>query len=346
MGCDLLRYAHMQDRLWPELEGVDRLVLLGDVWEMSFQHLGSAVESSRSFFAELERRFADIEVLYLPGNHDHHLVIRAADEHRERQALGLPEHDPFTVAPAARLFEHLCPRLRVRTAYPLLTDAGVCFTHGHYLSSHLDGLGWRTFDRLGWLILHKERRSDLSAVDYEALITPLHEFVYQVAQLPDGVRAQQEFERLLGRLAGLAGLPGKLGSKVGGLARDLRRSEQRIIEAQMERLRHPFEGVLRAMDLVMDNLAVGEACDHVVFGHTHTPFVEQRLEGMTRTYHNAGSWFYDHRELHKPRYWELAAPGSVLRIDGGDFELRRVLEADDVADLAPRETGRSARRER
>ena len=105
--------------------------------------------------------------------------MQAADERRERAALGFTDRDAFSVAPAERIIKRLAPGVHVRSAYPVFEDDGFVFTHGHYLSSHLEELGWRSFDRRSWWIWGQQRRSEnLSAADYEALMTPLYELCY------------------------------------------------------------------------------------------------------------------------------------------------------------------------
>lgn len=354
-GCDLLRYAWVRERLWPLLQDADELILLGDTWELAFQNLAVAIETSKPFFAELSARFPGITVRCLPGNHDHHFVVQAADERRERAALGLPDRDQFAVAPVERILKRLCPGVRVRSDYPLYERDGICFTHGHYLSSHLDAFGWRSFDRLQWWIWNQQpRRDGLTGADYEALMSPLHELCYQVAQLPDGVRAQQELERLLSRLGTLASLPGHLSHRVQRLAGGARELlAQQAPPAEPPTLpvdTHPVE-YLRAMASVAANLGLAERSTQLVFAHTHTPLAHATLTDEPYwTFHNSGSFFYDYRAAGKDGYWTRCWPGSALEVVGDQVILHRLLSEADLTEFRPatnrpeaREAARKAR---
>jgi hypothetical protein len=99
-GCDLLRYAWAREKLWPILLRADRLVLLGDTWELAFQDMSVSIGASEAFFSGLSENCPGITVICVTGNHDHHLVVQAADERRERAALRFTERDEFSVAPA------------------------------------------------------------------------------------------------------------------------------------------------------------------------------------------------------------------------------------------------------
>lgn len=350
-GCDLLRYPWVQEYLWPYLEDCDELILLGDTFEFAFQRVETALSAARPFFNELNTRMPGCTLRKLPGNHDHHLVARAADEQREDAALGvLSRAAPFSVAPAERIFSRLCPDMHIQTAYPLFIDDGICFTHGHYLSSHLDSLGWKTFDRLQWKLWGQPRRHEgLDAADYEALISPIHELWYQVAQLPEGTRNQQELEKRLMRVANLLRLPvqvtgqvGRLGQQVyakvkergpvipfSGAALALESPAALREEAPPE----PLAG-LQALAQVIDNLKLGSEFSQVVFAHTHQPLESARLEHNPHLFHNSGSWFYDYR-VASDKQTESAVPGTILLIDEAEVRLHQVVPPEALESFTP-----------
>ena len=338
-GCDLVRYDWAREPLLDLMEGADRLILLGDTWELSFQNLTVALQASRPFFDAVDRRCPGITVLILPGNHDHHLVVQGADERRERRALQLPDRDEFLVGPAERILKRLCPSVRVRSAYPFFTDeAGICYHHGHYLSGHLtDSLGWQTMDRLQWWIWRQPRRQDnLTAADYESLIAPLHELCYQVAQLPDGVRAQKELERTLSRLASIAGLPSKLTRRAGSTFRSLMRREEGNLAPTASELHVAANRMLDAIGRVAENLRLHEAADQLVFGHTHTPLLDGRHDRWPHwRFHNSGSFFYDYRVSGMPDYWQRYWPGSALEIVDDHVSLHKLIDEARLKDFRP-----------
>src|SRR5215208_5119273 len=72
--ADLLRRPEMRTRLWQELEGVNRVVLLGDMLELRDRPLADVIDLARPFFAELADAARDASLLVVPGNHDHHLL--------------------------------------------------------------------------------------------------------------------------------------------------------------------------------------------------------------------------------------------------------------------------------
>jgi len=337
-GCDLVRYDWAREPLLDLIEGADRLILLGDTWELSFQNLTVALQASRPFFDDLAHRCPGITVLIIPGNHDHHLVVQGADERRERRALQLPDTDEFIVGPAERILRQLCPTVNVRSAYPFFTDeVGVCYHHGHYLSGHLtDSLGWQTMDRLQWWIWRQPRRQEnLTAADYESLIAPLHELCYQVAQLPDGVRAQKELERTLAKLATVARLPKKITRGASGTVRTLLRRDG-TLPAPSEDAHEGVSRLLDAIGRVTANLRLHEIADQLVFGHTHTPLLNRRHENWPHwRFHNSGSFFYDYRLSDAPNYWERYGPGTALEVIDDQVTLHRLIDQRQLEGFRP-----------
>ena len=300
-GDELLTSAAALERIEPELAWADELVVNGDLLELVFASLEDAVAAARPFLALAARHVGRVH--YVPGNHDHHLVSLAGDERRFARVLGAPPAQLFGVAPAQRLLRALCPDVDVVTAYPLCALDGLQITHGHYVAPHLGSSDWRLMDSLAWRLTGAATRPErLTVCDYEGLITPLYELMYEIASLPSGQRAQQRFERWLSR-------PSRL------LARHGPSTTQ----------------VVAAMQTVCSDLELPPGS--VVFGHTHVP-----LDGVATTdgrhrLFNSGSWVWDHRtrvRAQARRKW----PGTVLRATGGELELRALLADCDERDLA------------
>lgn len=324
-GDDLLRHPACLERIEPELAWCDELVINGDLLELVFSSLGEAVSASRPFFALVDRHVPS--VVYVPGNHDWHLVSMAADELRMAAALGQPAPQAFRVGPAERLIAHLAPNVRVLAPYPVCELDGLRIIHGHYLAAHLESFGWRMMDRLSWGLTGQPRRSQgLGVNDYEALIAPLYDFMYAMANLPAGRQAQQTFERWLAAAGAVAQAPTKAGRQAVGVARGLLRAARR--QDAVEVVDAPVSALLDAMQAVCRNLDI--APGPVVFAHTHTPLLDAQGDDPRWTFHNPGSWIYDRRMREHPAYRQTAWPGSVLRATGPHVELRHLLD-----DLAP-----------
>ena len=134
---DVLRRREPLQALLAALEGVDRLVLLGDVVELLEHRPAQAMEVAepvlRAIGAGIQR---GAEVIVVPGNHDSELVApwlrthgisAAVDAELPRDATALLAGVTSWLGPAD-----------VRVRYPgvWLSDR-VWATHGHYLDRHL-----------------------------------------------------------------------------------------------------------------------------------------------------------------------------------------------------------------
>jgi metallophosphoesterase superfamily enzyme len=73
-GIDLLRRPAVREALLRELEGVDRLLLLGDVLELRHGPPHEALAGAQAFFEDIGQALAGRGLLITAGNHDHQLV--------------------------------------------------------------------------------------------------------------------------------------------------------------------------------------------------------------------------------------------------------------------------------
>ncbi|MGH2917337.1 MAG: metallophosphoesterase [Solirubrobacteraceae bacterium] len=327
-GDDLLSAPAALERIEPELAWADELVVNGDLFELVFATLREAVDAARPFLALVNRKVARVH--YVLGNHDHHLVSLAGDERRFCEVLGTAPPAPFRVAPAERLLRSLCPSVEVVCPYPLCELDGMRITHGHYIAAHASSSSWRLMEHLAWSLTGSRSRPErLSVADYEALIAPLYELMYEMANLPSGKRAQEQFERWLGSVAAIAHAPQRASRQVVGFARSLAgRSEH---HALLEPRDAPLAQVLGAIEAVCDNLDVTPGT--VVIGHTHLPIDGAATPAGRYRIFNSGSWVWDRRIRNSPSYREHAWPGTVLRATGGEIELRGLLDDCDEACL-------------
>ena len=154
------------------------------------------------------------KLVFLAGNHDHHLVHRDA-ENRLEAALaagevpsedGAPPAEPPGPAFFQSFLERRLPGVEVEIAYPTYSFAGVLCTHGHYLDPHarLGGSrGSRLLTRTLWAIAAGGPEEPKCIEDYESVITLLTEWLYIAAQMPHGTHAQQNVFRAAQRAARL-----------------------------------------------------------------------------------------------------------------------------------------------
>lgn len=329
-GVDVLRDRDRRAALLEALDGVDRLVLLGDVLELRHGPLREALAAARPVLEDLGARVA--EVVIVPGNHDHALVGGWL-ERRAREApppLGL-EH---RIAPAdaswgaARMAEWLGEGTTV--AYPgLWLRDDVYATHGHYLDLHSTV---PTFERLAAGLttrLTGELPPGATAADYEARLAPVYAWIDAVAEwAPDGRAAggagsaQRAYRALTGERAGVRArlLAGAFPFGIAALNRAGLGPVSADLSGESLRL-----ASLRAMHEVAARLRIGAR--HVVFGHSHRtgPLPDDdpvEWGGLV----NCGSWVLETHFMRVPAsrnpYW----PGGAVRVeDTGAPRLERLL---------------------
>jgi UDP-2,3-diacylglucosamine pyrophosphatase LpxH len=213
-GRDLLREQFFLERLAPALEGIDELIFLGDLFDFLFGSVDEAVDAADGLLRLIAEKMGGRRLVFLAGNHDHHLVHRDDEDRLEtRLATG---HTP-TVAPGPGFFreflERRLPGVEIEIAYPTYSFAGVLCTHGHYLDPHarLSGSrGDRLLTRTLWAIAAGGPEEPTCIEDYESVMTLLTEWLYIAAQMPHGTHAQQNVFRAAqraGRLASTLGAP-------------------------------------------------------------------------------------------------------------------------------------------
>ena len=138
-GADVLRSADVRGALFEQIEGADRLVMLGDVIELRERPLGVALALAQPFFEELGSALAGREVILVPGNHDHHFAEPMLDRLSLAggSPIGLEHRYPPSPGPEQLLQRWLGPT-RLEFAYPgIWLREDVYATHGHYMDCHL-----------------------------------------------------------------------------------------------------------------------------------------------------------------------------------------------------------------
>ena len=315
---DVLRHAHVRERLFAALDGVDRLVLLGDVLELREAPVREILRRAQPFLGELRGAFSG-EVVVVPGNHDHHLVARWLED-RGDEPLGL-EH---------RMESEL---LGLPMAYPgLWVRDGVYATHGHYLDAHM------TIPRIEAIAIGAVARltgglpaGARTPGDYESVLAPIYAFSYALAQSRTARSLGTDMSRKVwARLDGRRGLASRALGGVGiplavaGLNRaGLGPYEGRITRQALRR-----SGV-EAMEALVRHLGID--AEHVIFGHTHRPGPlegdhDWQAPGGPRLT-NTGSWLLEMgltaEHAGRSPYW----PGTAVFVDDeGAPRVERLLE--------------------
>jgi hypothetical protein len=349
-GVDLLRRSDVLDTLLAALEGVDRLVLLGDLLELRHGPARDALNAAEPALTALgEALGPEREVVLVPGNHDHGL-LRSWLERRSlepaRAPLGLQSEVAFE---QGELLGEVARRLspaRVRVTYPgIWIRKDVYGTHGHYGDRHntvpiMERLGAALMTRL----VSEPPGGPASAEDYEATLGPMYEWIEAVARR-DGSKLGVTNGSLQVRAWRALQSPGG-----GGRPRLALASLQRVslkaafpaVVATLNRvglgpLRADVSGpelrraALRAFADVVVRLEV--PAPYVIFGHTHRagPLPhDDASEWITPTgaaLVNSGSWVHDPSFVGPDPSGSPYRPGfCVLVEDNGPPEVRNLLD--------------------
>jgi UDP-2,3-diacylglucosamine pyrophosphatase LpxH len=318
---DVLARPRPLARLLDALDGIDRLVLLGDTVELMEGRSQQAMNVAEPVFRAIGRRLgAGRELVLVPGNHDAPLVRSWVRRHRED--LQVQSAVETTATPAlARIAAWLKPtQLQVR--YPGVWLApGVWATHGHYLNRHL--VPESTYGVLRGLV-GGQPWSGASPGDYEQGGRP--SLVQAARLLPRPVATLLQDMSDLARASTMPRVRRHL------LHRRIAPLTSALLGQQMQRASIP------ALAQVVRQLGV--EADWVVFGHVHRlgPIdgddpQQWRVADGGPAIVNTGSWLYEpllvHRATPPHPYW----PGGAVRLeDGRDPQTIGLLD-----DLRPRD---------
>ncbi|MEA2152961.1 MAG: hypothetical protein QOI18_1194 [Solirubrobacteraceae bacterium] len=298
---DLLRRPELREPLLRAVEGVDRVVLLGDVLELRHGPPREALAIAQPFFEDLGRALKGAELVLVAGNHDHALIepwLALRAELPAPAPLGLEQLlEPVEASPMVKRLADWAAPARVRFAYPgLWVRPDVYATHGHYLDCHLTV---PTIERLTVAamsrLLGRPAHGFGQVADYEAVTAPMYAWRHAVAREArtgdalNGIATVHAWRTLGGGSGG--------GSRSGGAKRNGTRSRRSLPATLVAELRTramvrgfplavaalnraglgplrseisagELRGAgLRAMGEVASRLGLGDA--FVVFGHTH-----------------------------------------------------------------------------
>jgi hypothetical protein len=292
------------------LDGVERLVLLGDIVELMERRGSEAMEEAEPVMRAIGDRLGpDREVIFVPGNHDRPLVGGWLRAHvpvlAPQSAVPLD-----ATAPLAALVSWLRPA-RVSAHYPGVWLAeDVWATHGHYLDRHLlpesaFGIARGRRGRVPRTLLtpeqYEHRGAGSSITRLEALLT---------RALPRPLAALVEDLAELLRAATMPSVPTRL------FHRRLAPLHAMALGLQMRRASIPA--------LVRVALSLGVDAEWVLFGHVHRlgpldgdrPLQWQGSGGRPMVA-NTGSWVYEPLLVHNAApphpYW----PGGAVLVEPG-----------------------------
>ncbi|MEW6103632.1 MAG: metallophosphoesterase [bacterium] len=165
---------------------IDQFILLGDILDLSMGGFSKATEDAKPFFEAILG--VDIkEILYLPGNHDHHLWVLEAEHRDIIQKIrngGIPESPNYIREFKGKetFISGIFPdsmKDKLIVKYPnhiaKVKEKRYFFHHGHYLSTE------------GTLICNIDealKKCD-SLNDFELENSPIHELIqYSLEQAP------------------------------------------------------------------------------------------------------------------------------------------------------------------
>ncbi len=345
-GADIARHPEVFERLCAAVSEADRVVVLGDLLEMRERRSGEVLEIARPLLSALGDATAGLQLVMVPGNHDHELVAPALDRARLDGRTSLPLESTFEPGDGelsrrvaelhapdrgpAGLSRHQAARGRLGDPRPLPRRP----PHRAAGSSASSRRPWRASPR-------RSRRASAPSPDvYEAALAPIYAFAYSVVQWSEGAAVTrggnlsrsvwQRTNPSRGR-PGAKGLALRAAIPVAVRAINLLGLGPFRSDISAQELRRAG---LRAMATVVESLGI--EAEHVIFGHTHRagPLPGDaegwRLPGGARLT-NTGSWLYEDGLRGRRRAVQplLAGAGDVARgrgaapADGGARRPRR-----------------------
>jgi hypothetical protein len=354
-GDDLLAYPWAREALRPELERADEVVLLGDFVDLLFATTEHAFERADGLVELLAQTLSGKRVVWLAGNHDHHILVRRLEALTElRIATGKPDAELSEQWRASFFFEAFLRRRLAQTdieiAYPTYRVGDVVLSHGHYLDGEVRGSVPNRLLQGGFWRLAGGRSTTPTVADYEAALVPLTELLFIEAQLPKGADAEQRIQadlRRLGHFAATMGAPGREFARLSRrLARRLRGTPEPHTPTAnyvLARVVEPGASVLPSVTAyarVCRNLGWDLEAQWFVFAHTHQPLdgVSASATNTGPRFWNTGCWIYEPpggSAADYLGYLDHNWPGSAVVIDteqrGGEPQLLELLAADRAA---------------
>ena len=342
-GADVLAREAPRNALLERLDGVERLVLLGDTLELRHGPARDALARAEPIMRAIGDALGPgREVVLVPGNHDHALGAGWLEWRGRREAPEpLAAEQRVAAARASWIAKRLAGFLApadVELAYPgLWLRDDVYATHGHYLDVHI---AIPTLERLAAGAMRRmvgPIPDPATPDDYEALLAPIYALSQASAQRAGPGRVTIGSRSAVGTWRTLSG--GGRRSRLRGPA--LAVAFRLAVQIANRTGFGPLQTQIGVEDLRRATLeALGEATRrlrlapaHLIFGHTHRTgrltgddAFEWRTPAGTQLY-NSGSWVFETLFMGRaPRasspYWP---GGAIVLDDDGPPRLERLL---------------------
>lgn len=277
-------------------------MLLGDVFDFWQSPFADAVERARGFMAALFRLENVERMVYIPGNHDHHVfrmwyeekVSRGLREGKlEPPELAIPLTDDCPVMTPLRPEDARVPLYFTYPMYQVqVGDKVVLLTHGHLLGFYERSV-WapKKHSRLSSLILNRSEKLELD--DMETFISPYYEMTALSTLVPGVVEGRYWIYRVVNRT-----------SKLWGVSKESRASFYRGTTVEENAVE---------IETLLDHFCA-EMPDYFVFGHTHRAGrLKLPLSGTVAI--NSGCWVGgETEEESRKTLVEISERARLLRI--------------------------------
>jgi UDP-2,3-diacylglucosamine pyrophosphatase LpxH len=260
-----------------ELGDIDELVLLGDIFDFWTTSFSDALEQARELVGALLKLENVGRIIYIPGNHDHHVVrLYYEEEVMKRLRAGDLEPPELTIplvadCPALEPLRPNGAKVPVFMTYPwhqvAVRGRTALLTHGHLLGFFERSL-WRPRGRFLNAFLLK-RNPSVGLDDMETFLSPYYEMVAMSTAVPGVVDGRYRFYRTVSRTA-----------KLLGFEKEYRVSSFRDTSIEQNAVE---------IEALLDHF-YEEKPDYFIYGHTHrAALLELPLSGTLAV--NCGGWF-------------------------------------------------------
>jgi UDP-2,3-diacylglucosamine pyrophosphatase LpxH len=268
----------LTDRI-ESLGAIDELVLLGDVFDFWKSPFGEAIARSRDFMSALFMLENVKRIVYLPGNHDHHVFRQYYNEQvTESLRRGVVEPPELTMpltadCPIMNVLKPRAARVPLFAVYPAhnvnVRGTKVLLTHGHMLGFFERSLWRPRQSRISTLLVRKSENLDLE--EMERFISPFYEMMALSALVPGVLEGNYRVYRFLARTGKVLGLQGE--------SRDSTYRDTTVEQNAAE------------IEALLDHFCE-EKPDYFIYGHTHRAGrLELPISGTTAI--NSGCWLGD-----------------------------------------------------
>jgi predicted phosphodiesterase len=274
-----------------EIGDIDQLILLGDVLDLSMASFAETVDAAKSFLKQVGTLDEIKEIVFIPGNHDHHLWVQHIEDQgvisdiRNGRQLQKPDYIKEFRGEESFISGLLPPGAKAKliVKYPnhsaRVNNKEYFFHHGQHLSTE------------GTLLMTLEEalQKGVSLNEFELHNSPIHELIQYSLERSESMRHRMENAWSKGgSLSAILSVVDEMTDAKGwGIIIRF------IYWWSLIRKKNKPRGskiTKRLLKDVRDYLELSEALrSHwFIFGHTHVP--EGNREGDFNIV-NTGSWF-------------------------------------------------------